>query len=74
MMEWKPTESAMTADQLLAVDAGAELVGGAAAGTGCFLASGTRKFVWQYWHLTSFPRTSSGTIRIFRQRRLGQIN
>src|SRR5687767_12264558 len=36
--------------------------------------SGTRNIVWQNWHLTSFPRTSSGTERIFRQRRLGQIN
>ena len=38
------------------------------------LASGTRNIVWQCWHFTSFPRTSSGTDRIFRQRRLGQIS
>lgn len=37
-------------------------------------ASGTRKLVWQNWHLTSLPRTSSGTDSILRQRRLGQIN
>ena len=42
---------------------------------GCgFLASGTRNCVWQCWHLTSFPRTSSVTLRNFRQRRFGQIS
>jgi hypothetical protein len=37
-------------------------------------ASGTRKLVWQFWHFTSLPRTSSGTDRNLRHRRLGQIN
>src|SRR5436305_12430845 len=41
---------------------------------GGFLPSGTRNIVWQYWHLTSFPRTSSGTERILRQRRFGQMS
>src|SRR5687767_9879284 len=45
-----------------------------AAGTGFLADSGTRNSVWQLWHLTSFPRTSSGTDRNFRHRRLGQIN
>src|SRR5688500_12280199 len=36
--------------------------------------SGTRNIVWQNWHFTRRPRTSSGTDRIFRQRRLGQLN
>lgn len=43
------------------------------AGSG-FFASGTRSRVWQCWHRTSFPRTSSGTVRNFRQVRLGQSN
>jgi len=34
---------------------------------------GTRNGVWQCWHFTSFPRTSSGTERNLRQRRFGQI-
>src|SRR4029079_15828413 len=33
--------------------------------------SGTRNMVWQCWHLTRRPRTSSGTDRNFRQRRFG---
>ena len=33
--------------------------------------SGTRTIVWQCWHLTVFPRTSSGTESTFRQRRFG---
>ena len=49
-------------------------VRGAAAATGGRLASGTRNIVWQCWHLTSFPRTSSGTERIFRHLMFGQIN
>ncbi len=34
---------------------------------------GTRNTVWQCWHFTSLPRTSSGTDRNFRHRRFGQI-
>jgi hypothetical protein len=36
--------------------------------------SGTRNIVWQCWHFTNFPRTSSGTERIFRQRKFGQMS
>lgn len=39
----------------------------------CFFpASGTRNMVWQCWHLTSLPRTSSETVNSRRHRRLGQ--
>ena len=48
--------------------------GPAAAAAGFFDESGTRNSVWQLWHFTSFPRTSSGTERNLRQRRFGQIN
>src|SRR2546423_14249074 len=37
-------------------------------------ASGPRNIVWQCWHFTSLPRTSSGTERILRQRRFGQMS
>src|SRR5688500_20012508 len=42
--------------------------------TGCGRGCGTRNIVWQCWHLISFPRTSSGTERILRQRRFGQMS
>ena len=48
------------------------LAGAAAAGSG--LGAGTRNIVWQYWHFTSFPRTSEETERILRHLRLGQSN
>ena len=39
----------------------------------CFFpASGTRNMVWQCWHLTSLPRTSSETVNSRRHRRFGQ--
>lgn len=46
---------------------------GAGAAATCFLDdSGTRSIVWQCWHLTSLPRTSSDTLSSRRHRRLGQ--
>jgi hypothetical protein len=33
--------------------------------------SGTLTIDWQCWHFTVFPRTSSGTLSTFRQRRFG---
>ena len=39
-----------------------------------FRAAGTRNWVWQCWHFTTLPRSSSMTLRNLRQRRFGQIN
>ena len=38
------------------------------------LEPGTRNCVWQCWHLTILPRTSSGTTSSLRHLRLGQIS
>src|SRR2546421_6130684 len=38
------------------------------------LEPGTRNWVWQCWHLTILPRTSSGTTSSLRHLRLGQIS
>src|SRR5437016_6158469 len=38
------------------------------------LGAGTRNCVWQCWHLTILPRTSSGTTSSLRHLRLGQIS